>query len=185
MLFLWRTSRPHYAVVGQVPGTEHFRNVLRHQVVTSPRVLSLRVDGSLYFANARFLEDLLLRELARQPEVSDVVLQCSAVNFIDASALESLEAAMERLKTAGARLHLSEVKGPVMDRLRRSEFLKHLTGRVYLTQHAAMAELDPQITAAADGLDRPRLSLVRTDDLWPRPDAASEMSPAARKGIPS
>jgi len=185
LLFLWRTSRPHYAVVGQVPGTEHFRNVLRHQVITSPRVLSLRIDGSLYFANARFLEDLLLRELARQPEVSDVVLQCSAVNFIDASALESLEAAMERMKTAGARLHLSEVKGPVMDRLRRSEFLKHLTGRVYLTQHAAMAELDPQITAAADGLDRPRLSLVRTDDLWPRPGAAGEVSTAARKGIPS
>jgi SulP family sulfate permease len=183
LLFLWRTSRPHYAVVGQVPGTEHFRNVLRHEVLTSPHVLSLRSDGSLYFANARFLEDLLLREIARQPAVSDVVLQCSAVNFIDASALESLEAVLERLKSAGVRLHLSEVKGPVMDRLRRSDFLQHLTGRIFLTQHAALAELDPAITAAADGLAKPRLSLLLPHDIWPKPasDAVTEESAGTRK----
>src|SRR5690606_23833837 len=57
LLHLYRTSRPHMAVVGQVPGTEHFRNVDRHQVITSPEVLSLRVDESLYFANTRYLED--------------------------------------------------------------------------------------------------------------------------------
>ena len=160
LLFLWRASRPHYAIVGQVPGTEHFRNVLRHEVLTSPTVLSIRVDGSLYFANARFLEDLVQREVARRPAVTDLVLLCAAVNEIDASALESLESIGERLASAGVRLHLSEVKGPVMDRLQRSDFLRHLSGGVFLTQHAAMAELDPAVTAAADGGARPALRVA-------------------------
>src|SRR5690606_19392541 len=58
---LYKTSRPHVAIVGQVPGTEHYRNVLRHQVITYPHILSLRVDESLFFANTRYLEDLVYK----------------------------------------------------------------------------------------------------------------------------
>jgi SulP family sulfate permease len=146
VLYLWRTSRPHIAVVGQVPGTEHFRNVERHAVRTSPHVLSVRVDESLYFANARYLEDRLYDEIARRPEIRDVVLMCPAVNYIDASALDSLEVINNRLRQAGVRFHLTEVKGPVFDRLQRSHFLDHLSGRVFLSQHQAMAALDPDVT---------------------------------------
>jgi len=149
-LYLWRTSRPHIAVVGQVPGTEHFRNIERHTVLTSPHVLSVRVDESLYFANARYLEDRLYDEIARRPEIRDVVLMCPAVNYIDASALDSLEVINERLLQAGVRFHLTEVKGPVFDRLQRSHFLDHLSGRVFLSQHQAMAALDPETTRLAD-----------------------------------
>ncbi len=143
VLFLWRTTRPHMAVVGQVPGTEHFRNVERHAVIQSETVLTIRVDESLYFANSRYLERQILAAVADRPKVTDVVLMCPAVNFIDASALESLEAITDRLKSAGVRLHLSEVKGPVTDRLKRSEFLDHLTGQVFLSQYEAMRSLDP------------------------------------------
>lgn len=149
LLYLWRTSRPHIAIVGQVPGTEHFRNIERHSVVTSPTVLSVRVDESLYFADARYLEDRLYDEVARRPQVRHLVLVCSAVNYIDASALDSLELIVERLRQAGVTFHLSEVKGPVLDRLQRSQFLEHLTGRVFLSQHQAMATLDPETTAGA------------------------------------
>lgn len=149
-LYLWRTSRPHIAIVGQVPGTEHFRNVERHSVITSPAVLSVRVDESLYFADARYLEDWLYGEVARRPDIRHVVLVCAAINYIDASALDSLEVILDRLKQAGVTLHLSEVKGPVLDRLKRSDFLQHLTGSVFLSQHEAMSTLDPEITARAD-----------------------------------
>lgn len=149
-LYLWRTSRPHMAVVGQVPGTEHFRNVLRHEVTTSDTVLTVRVDESLYFANARFLEDKIYDMVAERPELKHVVLMCPAVNLIDASALESLEAIVERLSSAGVTFHLSEVKGPVMDRLKRSRFLDGLTGQVFLSQYEAMRTLDPEATARAD-----------------------------------
>jgi SulP family sulfate permease len=142
-LFLHRTSRPHMAVVGLVAGTEHFRNVLRHEVRTSPHILSLRVDESLYFANARYLEDKLYDMVAQRAELRHVILMCTAVNEIDASALESLEAINQRLDQLGVAFHLSEVKGPVMDQLQRSDFLKHLTGQVFLSQYQADETLDP------------------------------------------
>jgi SulP family sulfate permease len=149
VLYLWRTSRPHMAIVGQVPGSEHFRNVLRHAVITSPRVLTIRVDESLYFANTRFLEDRIYDLVAARPQLAHVVLMCPAVNLIDASALESLEAIVLRLQAAGVTFHLSEVKGPVMDRLQRSSFLEHLTGNIFLSQYQAMAQLDPETTCRA------------------------------------
>lgn len=143
VLFLGRTARPHVAVVGRVPGTEHYRNVLRHNVETTHGVLSIRIDESLYFPNARFLEDKVNSEVAKDEEIRDVILMCSAVNFIDSSALESLEQINHRLSEAQIRLHLSEVKGPVMDRLRRTTFLEDLSGEVFLSQYEADRSLTP------------------------------------------
>ncbi|MCU0910405.1 MAG: sulfate permease [Rhodobacteraceae bacterium] len=141
LLFLWKSSRPHIAEVGLVPGTQHFRNILRHKVFTVPEVLTIRVDESLYFANARFLEDYVLARVTDGCPVREVVLMCSAVNTIDMSALESLEAINHRLRDMGLRLHLSEVKGPVMDALQRTHFLDALTGQVFLSQYDAAVAL--------------------------------------------
>lgn len=149
LLFLWRTSQPHVAVVGQLPGSEHFRNIERHAVTQSPTVLSVRVDESLYFPNARFLEDRIAELVGRHPQAEHLVLMCPGVNLIDASALESLEAISERLHAAGIQLHLSEVKGPVMDRLRCSSFLENFGGQVFLSQFEALLALDPQTTRQA------------------------------------
>ena len=142
LLYLYRSSRPHVAEVGLVPGTEHFRNIKRHRVRTVPSLVTLRIDENLYFANARFLEDYILNRVVEDRAVRDVVLMCSAVNEIDTSALESLEAINHRLREMGIRLHLSEVKGPVMDRLQRTDFLEHLTGQVFLSQYAAWRALN-------------------------------------------
>ena len=145
VLFLFRSSRPHIAEVGWLPGTEHFRNVLRHPVKVSPRLASLRVDESLWFANARALEDRVNDLVASRPDLRHVVLQCSAINGIDASALESLESIQARLADAGIQLHLSEVKGPVMDQLQGTDFIAHLNGQVFLTQYQAVAALTPEL----------------------------------------
>jgi sulfate permease, SulP family len=144
-LHLYKTSRPHIAVVGQIPGTAHFRNVERHNVVTSPEILSLRVDESLYFPNARFLEDRINEAVAANPAIRHLILECPAVNAIDASALESLEAINRRLKDGGITFHLSEVKGPIMDQLKRSHFLDELTGKVHLTQFEAVSSINPEL----------------------------------------
>ena len=141
LLYLWRASRPHAAIVGRVPGTGHFRNVERHTVLTLPHLLSLRIDESLTYLNARWLEEYVLEQVAERPLLRHVILMCSAVNAIDASGLESLEAINHRLADAGVKLHLSEVKGPVMDRLGRTHFIEELSGRVFLSQDAAFAEL--------------------------------------------
>ncbi|NNC58569.1 MAG: sulfate permease [Erythrobacter sp.] len=141
LLYLWRASRPHAAIVGRVPETEHFRNVERHSVITVPHVLSIRIDESLTYLNARWLEEYVLEQVADHPEVRHVILMCSAVNEIDASGLESLEAINHRLIDGGLGLHLSEVKGPVMDRLKRTHFLDELNGKVFLSQDRAFKEL--------------------------------------------
>ena len=144
-LFLFRASRPHIATVGLVPGTEYFRNVQRHDVLISPKLLCLRVDASMFFANARAIEDRINAEVAARPDLEHVLLQCSAVNDIDASALESLEIIAARLKDAGIAFHFSEIKGPVMDKLKNSHLLKHLHGQLFLTNYQAIQTLTPEI----------------------------------------
>ncbi|MDY7099214.1 MAG: sulfate permease [Pseudomonadota bacterium] len=162
LLHLYNTSRPHFALVGQLPGTHHFRNVNRHPVVISDTVLTVRIDESLYFANARFLEDTVYCMLSNRPDMKHLILMCPAVNHIDASALESLEAINHRLKDAGITLHLSEIKGPVMDRLKRAHFLDELTGKVFLNQYEAMLELDEDCVKTAFSRD-PKTTEPGTD----------------------
>ena len=144
-LFLLRASRPHIATVGWMPGTEHFRNVSRHPVRVSPRMVCLRVDASMFFANSRAIEDRINAEVASRPALEHVLLQCSAVNDIDASALESLHAIAGRLHDSGIALHFSEIKGPVMDKLKKTDFLKSLHGRVFLTSFEAVQTLPPEV----------------------------------------
>lgn len=152
LMHLYVSSRPHIAEVGLVRGTEHFRNIHRHTVQTDPRILTLRLDESLYFANARFLEDVILARLAGDDQIEHIILQCSAINEIDLSALETLEAINERLSDMGVKLHLSEVKGPVMDRLEHGHFLEHLSGKVFMSQYeaACFAGLKPDRPVHAD-----------------------------------
>jgi SulP family sulfate permease len=113
--------------------------------VTDPAILSLRVDESLFFPNARFVEEYVNEAVAANPEIKHVILECPAVNAIDISALESLEAINLRLKDGGITFHLSEVKGPVMDRLKRSNFIEELTGKVHLTQYSAVFSINPEL----------------------------------------
>ena len=134
---VWRSSRPHMAVVGRVPGTEHFRNVLRHQVETVPGLLALRVDESLFFANATVVEDRIGDQLRADPQLRQVLLICSAVNQIDATALEVLTELERSLAARGMVFMLAEVKGPVMDRLRATELGRRLDGKIFLSVHDA------------------------------------------------
>ena len=146
-LHLYHTSRPHFAVVGQVPESEHYRNVERHDVMTDPHILSMRIDESLYFANAAYLEDMVFAQAALRDDLLHVILMCPAVNAIDLSALEALEEINTRLKEKNVALHLSEVKGPVMDALQRSDFLTHLSGEIFLSHHSAVMALRAKETA--------------------------------------
>ncbi|WP_432471843.1 SulP family inorganic anion transporter [Amphritea sp. HPY] len=142
LLLLYRSSQPHIAVVGRVGDSEHFRNIDRHDVTTDKQLLSIRVDESLYFANTRFVEDFIRRQCGHRQEIEHVVLICNAVNFIDASALETLENLSVHLASEGITLHLSEVKGPVMDQLKNTDFLQHIRpGKVFFTTDEAVREL--------------------------------------------
>jgi len=139
-LLLQRSARPHVAQIGRVPGTEHYRNVDRHAVECLPDVMGLRIDESLVFTNARGLSDVVQGYLQTQPGVRRVVLLMSPVNSIDFSGLEALRELHASLQLQGRRLDLSEVKGPVLDRLRASDWQRWFEGQVYLSHHQGMVE---------------------------------------------
>lgn len=141
LIHLYKTSKPHVAVVGRVKGTEHFRNVNRHTVETFDNQLSIRIDESLYFANTRYLEELVFKLVSEKPKLKHVILMCGAVNEVDLSALETLEKINDTLKGLGITLHLSEVKGPIMDNLTDTEFFQSLTGNNYLSHNQAVEDL--------------------------------------------
>lgn len=146
VLHLYKSSKPHIAEVGEIKGTKHFRNVKRHKVETSPDVVSLRVDESLYFANASYLEDEIFRILGERRQLRHIILMCTAVNEIDISALEVLESVNDILRQEGIGFHLSEVKGPVMDCLENTHFLANLNGQVFLSQYQAVHSLQIEDT---------------------------------------
>ena len=142
LFFLWHTSHPHIAIVGRLPGTEHYRNVQRFAVETHPTILTVRIDENLFFANARVFEERLQYLVSQNREIKHLVLMCTAINMIDASALQSLEKIVDRLKDSGVKLHLSEVKGPIMDRLKDSTLIERLSGKIFISQHEAIKELE-------------------------------------------
>ena len=146
MMYLYRTSRPHIAVIGQIPGTQSFRNVGRYDdVVTSPLIVSMRMDESIYFPNARLLETQVNELVASNPEIQDFILNCSAVNAIDASGLESLKSINQRLKEGGIALHLSEIKGPILDGLKKTKFYEDMKNNIHFTHYDAVYCIDPAL----------------------------------------
>ena len=141
ILMLWRISRPHMAVIGLVEGTQHFRNIQRHHVKTSPALMSIRIDESLTFLNTNSLKGFLINQMSQSPKLQHVIINCSSISSIDFSALEMLEDMNSELNKLNIRLHFSEVKGPVMDKLQHSKLLKHLSGQIYLTHYQAIQDL--------------------------------------------
>jgi SulP family sulfate permease len=141
-LYLHRSSQPHIAIVGQIGGTEHYRNIERHSVKTDEHILAMRVDENLYFANTNYLEDAIMKLVADNKTIEHIVLICSSISFIDSSALESLGDIDYRLERIDVKLHLAEIKGPVMDKLRHTDFIKKIgEENIFLSTHQAMQSL--------------------------------------------
>jgi SulP family sulfate permease len=147
---LVRASTPHIAVLGRIPGTEHFRNIERHGVETIPGVLLLRIDESLFFGNLNAIEARLAAELMRDATLHDLVLIMSAVNRVDTTAMEALTDLNRDLAERGIRLHLAEVKGPVQDRLQNAPLWQALSGQVHLSVNSAFETLAAERLAGVD-----------------------------------
>lgn len=142
LLYIWRTGHPNIAVVGRLPHSTEFRSVARHKVETWPEILLVRVDENLYFANVGNVQDMITREFEQRPGIKHLVLVMSGVGFVDSSALRTLQVAAENLRTAGVTVHLADVKGPVMDRLRRTRIFEQLApGQVFPTAQVAVTAL--------------------------------------------
>ena len=138
--YLHQTSRPHIAEVGRISDSEHYRNIDRHNVETWSHLLLLRVDENLTFTNADFIEDFIEETLSSH-NTQHIVLIFTSVSYIDRTALEKLELINHSLKARNICLHLAEVKGPVMDKLKRTHLIKNLTGQLFFQTSDAVQTL--------------------------------------------
>jgi sulfate permease, SulP family len=142
LLYLWRTGHPHIAIVGRLPHSTEFRSIERHKVETWPEILLVRVDENLYFANVGHVQDIITREFQKRPGIRHLVLVMSGVGFVDSSALKVLQVSAETLREQGVTIHLADVKGPVLDRLRRTRIFEQLApGQVFPTPQVAVDAL--------------------------------------------
>ncbi len=145
LLFLIRTTRPHFAVLGRVPQTQSYLNIARHPHAEAlPGIILVRVDAQFYFGNVSFLKETVRRLV----DESDVpvryfVLEAAGVNDLDSAAAATLAELDEELESRGTKLVLTRIKGPVRDVLHRTGLLEKLAseGRVYLSTHRAMEVL--------------------------------------------
>jgi SulP family sulfate permease len=140
---IWRASRPHIAVLGRIAGSEHFRNIERYPAETQPELLMLRIDANLFFGNVEAVSERIESELATHPGARHLVLVMTAVSSIDTTALFALSEMNDRMKRRNIGLHLAEVKGPVLDRLRQSDLLQQLNGQLFLSAAMACDHLHP------------------------------------------
>ena len=140
---IWRASRPHIAVLGRIAGSEHFRNIERYPVETQPELLVLRIDANLFFGNVEAVSERIESELATHPSARHLVLVMTAVSSIDTTALFALSEMNDRMQRRNIGLHLAEVKGPVLDRLRQSDLLQQLNGQLFLSTAMACDHLHP------------------------------------------
>ncbi|WP_028454903.1 SulP family inorganic anion transporter [Chitinilyticum litopenaei] len=143
LLFLLRASQPHLAILGRLPGTEHYRNVRHFQVETRPELLIARIDESLFFANSEVVIAALAQAVRAQAQTRTVLLCLAAVNHIDRSAADALLAWQRELAAQGIRLAIAELKRPVALELGAHPLLAALAGLDFVSTHAAVQALLP------------------------------------------
>jgi SulP family sulfate permease len=164
LLFLVRTTRPYFAVLGRIPESQTYLNAARHpHAETIPGIILVRVDAQFYFGNVSFLKETV-RKLVRDSEtpVRYFVLEAAGVNDLDSAAASTLAELDEELASQGVRLVLTRIKGPVRDVLHRAGLLEKLAseGRVYLSTHRAIEVL-------RSGMSLPDLSPEQDDPREP------------------
>lgn len=142
LIHLGRTSRPRILELGRVNYSDHYAALGEDTTADRiPGVLVVRPDESLYFANAQYLDQYLRNRVATAPDLKHIVLVCSAVNTIDASAYDLLREFISDMDANGIHVRIAEMKPRIMQRIRGIAF----TGegidesRFYAYAHDAVA----------------------------------------------
>lgn len=160
VMFLYRSSSPHTTELGRVEGTEEYRNVDRWTTHTSERVALLRVDGPLFFANTKALEDRVAALVADRPDVEAVVIDASGIGDLDASGAHVLHELDQDLATSGVTLHLATVRGPVRDVMHRAAIWEHMEERIHPSVHAAIEAVEPDSPMLRPDADEPPTAVL-------------------------
>ncbi len=139
VVFVARSSTPHIAELGRVPGTDAYRNRLRYDVEIDPQVLIVRVDGPLFYASAQTVSDTITEHIQNRTELGGMVLDASAITDIDSDGMHTLHDLATDLMALELGFALATVRGPVRDLITRSSFADELAPRITPDIESAMA----------------------------------------------
>lgn len=143
LLFVYRSANPHATELGRVEGTREYRNVDRWPTTRSATIALLRVDGPLFFANTKALEDRIADLVARDQAITTVVLDASGIGDLDASGAHLLGELDRDLDASGVTLRLATVRGPVRDVMARAGLWDAMAERIHPSIAAAVEAADP------------------------------------------
>ncbi|MFU8838997.1 MAG: SulP family inorganic anion transporter [Thiohalomonadaceae bacterium] len=154
LLHLYRTMKPRVAQLGRYKdGT--LRDVkVNPELPTSPHIIAMRFDGSLYFANVSYFEDCVLEMVANKPDAKYLLVVGDAINMIDASGEEVLHHVVENLREAGIEVVLSGFKKQILDVMRATGLFEKMgTHNIFATENQALEDIYERLGEdAADDL---------------------------------
>ncbi|NJB72670.1 SulP family sulfate permease [Saonia flava] len=129
LLMVYRTSKPHFAVLGRIKGTDYFKNINRfsEDIEIEDEVLALRFDSQLYFGNKGFFKTELYRQIEKKgPKLKYIILNAEAINYMDSTATHMLRNVVADLKDRGLEFKLARVNGPLRDLLYKSGLINDI-----------------------------------------------------------
>ena len=144
LAILYRQSNPNVAELGHLPGTRSFKDIERFSKAEPiDKILILRVDASFSFANAEYFKDFILeKSKGKDSEYEALVLDCSAINDLDTTALIALKKVIKSLKEKEIELYMTGLKGPVREVMKNAGLYKELMDKNKLFRNPYRAILD-------------------------------------------
>ena len=141
VFFIQRSTQPHAAILGELPSGKHYRNILNFpEAKTIPGLTILRLDAAFYFGNVSFFRDYIERIAFAKERPKILLMDASAVNDVDDSAIDALFAIRSFLAEEGIELWLSHIKSPARERLQLSGLFESLGAeRIYLDTAEAVS----------------------------------------------
>jgi sulfate permease, SulP family len=140
LLFIWRSAYPHIAELGYLENDNVYKNVKRYpEAKTYDDILIFRLDAALYFANMAFFEEKLREAIDKKENVKKVVLDFTAVNAVDAVAIDELDEVIHQYEDAGIAFYIAGMKGPVHEVIERAGWTKKYGEKIsYISVHQAV-----------------------------------------------
>lgn len=148
-MIIYKTSRPHVAVLGNIPDTNIYRNIDRYdEVIEREDTLIIRFDAQLYFANTAYFREVIERLVnERTPKLKHIIISAESINSIDSSALHAIKDIIEEQTSAGLKVYFASVKGPVRDAMKRGHLYEKIDAdSFFLDVKHAMDAIEGNLT---------------------------------------
>ena len=123
LLMVIRTSKPHYAVLAKVSGTNYYKNVSRFETDTKidDDILIIRFDAQLFFGNRDYFRKIVFEEMKKKPNLKGFILVARGITYIDSSGLSTLGAMIKSFQQKGILFMVAGAIGPARDVLQQSK----------------------------------------------------------------